>query len=169
MICRSCRADKLETEFHKNKNFPDRNNRQTYCKECAKAYYNSPKGQEAILTYRLATRDYRLKDLSTRYHTKYKQIREDSKYKALCYYSLSTTPSCQCCGEESLEFLTLDHIEGGGNNHRKIIGSDIYYWITKNNYPEGFRTLCMNCNFSFGIRGYCPHNLPVNIKVHTVC
>lgn len=33
----------------------------------------------------------------------------------------------------------------------------ITLWLKKNNYPPGFRVLCMNCNFSLGMRGYCPH------------
>ncbi len=64
---------------------------------------------------------------------------------------------CQCCGEFRFEFLTIDHPHGGGNRHRKEIGTHFYRWLKKNNYPSGFRILCMNCNFSFGKYGYCPH------------
>ena len=68
---------------------------------------------------------------------------------------------CACCGEDSLEFLTVDHIQGGGRKHRKELGDksySIYKWLKENNYPDTFRILCMNCNFSFGQFGYCPHN-----------
>lgn len=68
---------------------------------------------------------------------------------------------CSCCGVSEREFLTIDHINGGGGKHRKELrtsGSQhIYPWLKKNNYPEGFRVLCMNCNFSFGMYGFCPH------------
>jgi predicted restriction endonuclease len=67
---------------------------------------------------------------------------------------------CTCCGEETKEFLTIDHISGGGHRQRKelgILGSKFYRWLVKNNFPSGFRTLCMNCNFSLGHYGYCPH------------
>ena len=77
-------------------------------------------------------------------------------------YSKAETPSCECCGETYLEFLTLDHKNGGGNKHRKQEGlekgSATYWWIIHNDFPEGFRVLCMNCNFSIGMYGYCPHN-----------
>lgn len=63
---------------------------------------------------------------------------------------------CACCGEDLKEFLTIDHIFGGGNKHRKLT-RDTYRWLIKNNFPEGFRLLCMNCNFSIGKFGYCPH------------
>lgn len=70
------------------------------------------------------------------------------------------TPSCECCNEQRYEFLTIDHINGGGGKHRKELGDrgqSVYAWIISNNFPEGFRVLCMNCNFSNGIYGYCPH------------
>ena len=65
---------------------------------------------------------------------------------------------CKCCGEKQLEFLTLDHINGGGNKHRKILRrKDLYIWVIDNNFPEIFTLLCMNCNWAKGQLGYCPH------------
>ena len=67
---------------------------------------------------------------------------------------------CACCGEDKIEFLAIDHINGGGTKHRKEVGSGIhlYQWLRRNNYPEGFRVLCHNCNQALGTYGYCPHN-----------
>jgi len=68
--------------------------------------------------------------------------------------------ACACCGETTYEFLSIDHTNGDGAKHRKEIGtysSAIYKWLKKNNYPPGFRTLCMNCNYALGLFGYCPH------------
>jgi hypothetical protein len=65
---------------------------------------------------------------------------------------------CKCCGEEHDEFLTIDHIGGDGAKHRKETNNEVYAWLRRNGYPEGFQVLCMNCNFSIGMRGYCPHN-----------
>lgn len=63
---------------------------------------------------------------------------------------------CACCGQSIKEFLSIDHINGGGNAHRREIkasGINLYRWLRKNNYPEGFRVLCMNCNWAIGIYG----------------
>jgi len=67
---------------------------------------------------------------------------------------------CKCCGETMIEFLALDHINGGGIKHRKLVGrgTAFYLWIIRNNYPKGYRILCHNCNQSYGFYGYCPHN-----------
>ncbi len=69
---------------------------------------------------------------------------------------------CECCGETNPEFLTIDHIDGNGSQHRKEIGigcgNAFYIWLRDNNFPkDNFRLLCMNCNFSIGMYGYCPH------------
>jgi len=58
---------------------------------------------------------------------------------------------CALCSCDIVEVLTIDHINGGGNKHRKkenmIGGSMLYRWLRKNNYPDGFRVLCRNCNW----------------------
>jgi len=65
---------------------------------------------------------------------------------------------CACCGEDNIEFLSLDHIHNDGASHRKKVPmSQIYTWLIKNNFPDGFQILCMNCNFTKGIYGKCPH------------
>jgi len=73
--------------------------------------------------------------------------------------------SCVCCGEGNQEFLTIDHIAGDGAAHRRTLTCRLYTWLKKNNYPAGFRVLCMNCNFSLGCFGYCPHGLTQGIPV----
>mgnify|MGYP001576518818 FL=1 len=68
--------------------------------------------------------------------------------------------SCVCCGELHVEFLTIDHILGGGNRHRRqsgVSGSRFYEMLKVQGYPPGYRVLCMNCNASLGWYGYCPH------------
>jgi len=76
----------------------------------------------------------------------------------LTHYS-SGTPKCACCGETILEFLALDHINGGGQIHRKEIGSghSLSRWLIRTGYPEGFQILCHNCNCAKGFYGQCPH------------
>ncbi len=54
---------------------------------------------------------------------------------------------CEVCGEEDVDVLTLNHINGGGYKHRKKIGSDFYGWIVRNNFPSGYNVLCFNCNW----------------------
>lgn len=73
---------------------------------------------------------------------------------------------CACCGVTEDAFLSLDHIHGGGFKHRQVEDvkrAGLYRWLKNNNFPPGYRVLCMNCNHAIGIKGHCPHN-PETIK-----
>jgi hypothetical protein len=70
---------------------------------------------------------------------------------------------CQCCGENKIQLLTIDHINNDGAEHRKINnikgGTSFYRWIVRNNFPKDIlQILCFNCNCSKGFLGYCPHS-----------
>lgn len=54
--------------------------------------------------------------------------------------------ACVRCNESNPACLTIDHIGGGGNAERRS-GSSFYNWLKKHNYPDGYQTLCMNCQF----------------------
>lgn len=66
---------------------------------------------------------------------------------------------CSCCGESRYEFLTIDHIENDGAEHRRTVVSSrsICFWLKQNGYPEGFQVLCWNCNTAKHFHGGCPH------------
>ena len=64
---------------------------------------------------------------------------------------------CTCCGESRFNFLTIDHINNDGAEHRRTMVGDTYRWLSRNDYPDTFQTLCMNCNWARGKRGACPH------------
>lgn len=66
---------------------------------------------------------------------------------------------CPGCDATESEFLSIDHIKGGGHQHRREIGigANFFVWLRKNNYPPGYRVLCHNCNQARGFYGYCPH------------
>jgi transposase-like protein len=65
--------------------------------------------------------------------------------------------ACACCGEDRLEFLSIDHINGNGKQHRAAAGGKLYRLIVKQGFPADLRILCYNCNCSLGFNGYCPH------------
>ena len=78
---------------------------------------------------------------------------------------------CNCCGEDTFEFLSIDHINDDGSKHRKEISPKyhhhipntvIYRWIIKNNYPDDFQILCFNCNTAKHYHKICPHKKILN-------
>jgi hypothetical protein len=96
----------------------------------------------------------KLKDESIKGKKRHHQLR----IAALKHYG-GNPPTCECCGEKTIEFLHLDHKNNDGGEHRKKLKSlNIYRWLKQQNYPDiGLRVLCANCNLSIGAYGYCPH------------
>lgn len=87
------------------------------------------------------------------YHRAYSQrIREE----AISKYSYGMN-CCACCGEYEMDFLAIDHINGGGNKHRKTFKGSLVAWLKRNGYPKGFQVLCHNCNMAKSLYGRCPH------------
>lgn len=91
--------------------------------------------------------------------------RNNTRVRLLCLQNYSANiPFCACCGEKEIKFLSIDHINGGGNKHRKTItkngkGGNISHWLVKNDFPDGFQVLCHNCNMAKGFYGQCPHKV----------
>ena len=74
---------------------------------------------------------------------------------------------CSCCGETLLDFLTIDHVNNDGAEHRRkhksqhkssLSGPAFYRWLRNNNFPKEYQVLCWNCNCGKMInKGICPH------------
>lgn len=84
------------------------------------------------------------------YHSEY---RKRQRELVLSHYG----NACICCGENKYEFLTIDHINGGGSEHKRQIKTSLYGWLIRSKYPSGFQVLCYNCNSAKGVYGECPH------------
>jgi hypothetical protein len=87
------------------------------------------------------------------------QWSKELKFEVLLHYTqvfdpIATTPHCVRCPFSDIRALSIDHIEGGGNKHRKSIGANqgqggtvFYSWLKEHGYPDGYQTLCMNCQY----------------------
>lgn len=98
--------------------------------------------------------------------------RRERRQRILKYYG----GVCICCGESELIFLAMDHINGGGNEHRRQIGNNpgnrcgssstqFYKWIENNDFPDFLQILCHNCNMGKHLNGgICPHKGHVKLS-----
>lgn len=62
---------------------------------------------------------------------------------------------CSICGISNPQYLTVDHIDNDGADHREqVMGSrraagwNFYAWLRKEKYPPGYQILCWNHNSS---------------------
>jgi|GEM_PF-1659345 len=73
---------------------------------------------------------------------------------------------CACCGESTIPFLTIDHINGSGNK-RRAAGEKFGYGLISSWETAGwpieikkeFRILCHNCNQATRYGRPCPHQI----------
>ncbi len=74
---------------------------------------------------------------------------------------------CNCCGETERAFLSIDHVNNDGAEHRRqagiSTGEQLHRWLKRNGFPEGFQILCMNCQWGKrNNKGVCPHQVRCN-------
>lgn len=67
---------------------------------------------------------------------------------------------CTCCGEDTPEFLALDHTDGGGARDRKARGGGEAFLnsLIADGFPDHIQILCHNCNAAKAYYGGCPHD-----------
>ncbi len=142
VTCTACKRSLSSSSFHKYK--AKKNGLKSACRECiskthAKHHLNNKEQRNA----------------------KNRRYRADLKKEVYDHYG----STCQCCGESDPAFLSVDHIGNDGADHRREIsngrhrwggGERTYNWIKKNNFPDTFQILCINCNWAKS-RGGCPH------------
>jgi hypothetical protein len=142
-ICPRCKSE-LPDDYRL---FPGGRKR-VYCKQC---FADISRG------YKSRNHD-RLKELRRVYREKENAAnvarRRKNRLEAIEHYG----GNCACCGEQRIEFLAIDHINGGGGEERRSINyPDFSTWLRLRGWPDGYRVLCHNCNMSMGLYGYCPH------------
>lgn len=154
VICRHCHEDKPIREFGGRKV-----TKQGYstCNTC----WNVRMRERRRLTpepLRKTWREWRLKN-KDEFNKHRKEEHRQVKLEVLQYYS-GGDPHCACCSCDVIEFLSIDHINGGGNQDRqkrKRKYQTTYEYLKGEGFPLGFRVLCYNCNLAIGFYGYCPH------------
>jgi len=150
-VCSKCREELDESAFYKRKDSPDGLSYE--CRECRRKVVRKYYKDNTHIW-----KEYRVENLEE-IKEKKRNRRQRRRLTILTHYG-GDPPHCECCGESNIEFLTIDHINNDGAEHRKEIGGSaaLPKWIIDNGFPDGFRVLCYNCNCSIGSYGYCPHD-----------
>jgi hypothetical protein len=137
-VCSRCKQEKDLSGFYEDYRSTD--GRQSSCKKCYGEYWRKDRVEHR-----------------ERYRFKNQARFLDDRLNSLEHYG----GQCACCGEDRWEFLTIDHIKGGGHKQRKEAGitggSGFFRWLVTNNFPQGFQVLCFNCNCAKKDKEKCPH------------
>lgn len=137
--CNKCGKEQPISEFDKHNSTKDK--RQTWCRTCKNARRRE----------RRRAKEGCYKDEYKNNRDKHLAIcrRRNERYKQTIISHYSPDMKCCKCGFNDMRALSIDHINSDGAKHRKEIGSgnSLYCWLLRNNFPEGFQVLCMNCQF----------------------
>lgn len=127
-------------------------------KEQKKEYGRSYRQKPEVKKRRLESARQRRKENPEKLREYQHKRNQNIRMEVIKYYS-NGKMACKCCNEMELKFLTVDHINNNGAEHRRTDKSarTICSWLYTHNFPEGFQILCMNCNFAKGKYGKCPH------------
>lgn len=163
--CAKCDDTKITSEFNKNKARHD--GLDTWCRPCTRAYHKArydadpQKKLSATRAYkernpekvRARASSYYLKNRDV-ISARQRAVRRANRKKVIDAYG----GKCACCGEAETAFLTIDHVNDDGAQHRRELPQlKLYVWLIAQGFPEGFQILCANCNMAKGIEGMCPH------------
>ena len=119
-------------------------------------YHNNEVHRKAMKDYGKWYRTQNTESIKIKDHKRKLKL----KFDVFSHYSNGNI-KCSCCAETEFMFLSLDHINGGGNRHRKALrksGINFYAWLIRTGYPSGYSIMCMNCNWGKRMNNdICPH------------
>ena len=160
--CKKCGVSKIEELFEKEKRV--KSGIGANCIDCHKRYFR----ELAVRYYSSNPEKFKIRNRLwwKNNPTKTKDIHINSRLKLrkdVFAILGGGNPRCNCCGEKKTEFLSVDHINGGGNKEREtnnLSSSDQFYrFVRDSNNPKlKYQILCFNCNLAKGFNGSCPHN-----------
>ena len=147
----------LRKELYAARSEEEKDRRRVYDREYKKGKYHSDdsddlkKKEEMLERHRQWWREYiKNPEFKRKKNINRKNQRAALRLEVLTHYS-SGLVRCCLCGFEDMRALDLDHEEGGGNGHRRKVGSSasygIYSELKKEGFPTGYRVLCRNCNW----------------------
>ncbi len=154
--CPKCRQPTGATDYYLNKGRP-----RPMCKVCWKEQNAEAYRENRV--ERIVKAGERKRENRERYNGYNRTSRRRLRSEVMAAYG-GEHPACKCCGEDIDQFLAIDHLDGGGNAHRRSIygtataGDRFYRWLRDNGFPPGFQILCHNCNFAKSAYGVCPHH-----------
>lgn len=151
--CTVCGESKPYSLFYKNAK--TKSGYRSECKVCVNAALRIYKASHPEVVLRNQKNDL------LRNGKRRMRVRNESARKIRLEVIEAYGATCVCCDEKRIQFLTLDHIQGGGGAHRQRLGArGVYNEVKRLGFPrDTFRLLCMNCNFARRFGKQCPHEM----------
>lgn len=155
--CNKCGVEKLLAEFYTHNTASS--GHQNKCSDCCKKYSRKYSSVRKSLGLCIGCGNPRTgpkfcDECRIEYNRYMKAKREE--YRASIYKAYGSR--CACCGESEILFLSIDHVLGGGRQHRLNKSPySVLVEIINKNFPKEFQLLCHSCNQGKNLNnGICP-------------
>jgi 5'(3')-deoxyribonucleotidase len=162
-ICNHCKQLLAFSLF--NKSSAEADGYSPRCRECSREFSIKYRKKET-------TKEKLRVDARRYYHNNKEKCREKSSgYRQELRNEFLTEYGgvCSCCGEANQSLLTVQHIKGGGNKHRRDVGgtsTGVLYDLKKRGWPkDDFEILCFNCNMASSNGRLCPHKVKSRLSI----
>lgn len=164
--CTKCKTERPTSDFSPRPITAARDGLASWCKFCmrlANKKWKAANPDSPVLSKEYKTESSRQRrkdpDKVEKDNADQKRRYAELRIRVLTHYSGGVKPFCKCCGEDIIEFLALDHIDGGGKVERALVGVGFQYWrhIINGGFQAKYQVLCHNCNSAKGFYGVCPH------------
>lgn len=142
-----------QTEEHKNRLRLAQVKYHPHILELTSKEYKKIKNREKYEKYR---EYFKYKAKRWRLENKERQLKTNRDYRrklkkeTLLHYGELI---CVYCKEDNIDLLSLDHVNGDGKEHRKLIGiksggNNFYLYLRRNKFPQFplLQILCISCN-----------------------
>jgi len=156
-LCGGCKQEKFivpnfSVIFRKTRN---RRTIASHCKECmrrkSKLWHDA---HRHTAEYKARSKEYSKQRVLDGSGNKWAKERYQ-KFKDIVFSHYGNV--CSCCGESTVEFLTIEHTLHNGKQHRATKKSGIYRDIVNKGFPSDLTLFCANCNFATRYGNACPH------------
>lgn len=166
-LCQSCRAyhrDRVRRQAaasaERSRDVRGLRRAAGLCAACGRSPMPPGKHCDACRAYARRTKQERFRAANPDYYAiKQRATTVRLRDQVLNHYGRA----CACCGVAYAPVLCIDHVNGGGSEHRRQLrlhgGGSFYGWLKRNGWPTGFQTLCFNCNMARALAGnpaLCP-------------
>lgn len=156
-LCGGCKQEKyikpnFTVTFRKDRN---RRTIASHCKECvnkkSKIWHDARRHTDE---YKANAKRYSKQRVLDGSGNKWAKERY-RKFKSIVFNHYGNL--CSCCGEDTVDFLTIEHTLHDGKQHRATKKSGIYKDIVDRGFPSDLTLFCANCNFATRYGNACPH------------
>lgn len=153
--CLQCGKTKPLDAFAADKRRSD--GKQSWCRSCRSKYNHDYYKKNRSWWYRWRANN---RDKYIAAQTKY---REKLRLEVVAAYG----GKCSCCPEDHPDFLTLEHVNHDGKQHRSLMKGNYgtYRDLKRRGWPKkGYTILCWNCQMATRFGGVCPHKREATCK-----